>query len=99
MLGMRETRYLSYDKIYSGNTRLKKSRKAGQKQPPQEISGDLFITGGVGTFDGIRYDKYRVFAGNFGILATSIFVHHASPLSLIIPLVQAHKLAIFCIVW
>ena len=61
---MREMGYLRYDKIYSGNTRLKKSQKAGQKQTPQEISGDLFITGGVGTFDGIRYDKYRVFAGN-----------------------------------
>ena len=36
------------------------------------------IPGGVGTFDGIRYDKYRVFAGNFGIFATSIFVHHAA---------------------
>lgn len=53
--------YLRNDKIYSGNTRLKKSRKAGQKQTPQEISGDLFIPGGVGIFDGIRYDKYGVF--------------------------------------
>lgn len=91
--------HLRNDKIYTGNRRLKKSQKAGQKQTPQEFCGDLFIPGGVGTFDSIRYDKYRVFAGNFGILATSIFVHHASPLSLIIPLVQAHKLAIFCIVW
>ena len=44
---VREIRYLRNDKIYSGNTRLKKSRKVGQKQTPQEISGDLFITGGV----------------------------------------------------
>lgn len=91
--------YSSYNKTYSGNTRLKKSQKAGQKQTPQGFCGVLFIPGGVGIFDGIRYDKYRVFAGNFGILATSIFVHHASPLSLIIPLVQAHKLAIFYIIW
>ena len=38
--------YLRYDKTYSGNTRLKKSRKVGQKQTPQGFCGDLFITGG-----------------------------------------------------
>ena len=43
--------YLRYDKTYSGNTRLKKSRKVGQKQTPQGFCGDLFITGGWG---GIR---------------------------------------------
>ncbi len=43
--------YLRNDKIYSGNTRLKKSRKAGQKQTPQEFCEDLFITGGD---EGIR---------------------------------------------
>lgn len=31
--------HLRNDKIYSGNTRLKKSRKAGQKQAPQEFCG------------------------------------------------------------
>ena len=48
---VREMRYLRYDKTYSGNTRLKKSRKVGQKQTPQRFCGDLFITGGWG---GIR---------------------------------------------
>lgn len=38
--------YLRYDKTYSGNTRLKKSRKAGQKQSPQGFCGVLFIPGG-----------------------------------------------------
>lgn len=70
-----------------------------KKNIPWDYHGMSNIPGGVVRFDGIRYDKYRVFAGNFDILATSIFVRHASPLSLIIPLVQAHKLAIFCIVW
>ena len=48
---VREMRYLRNDKTYSGNTRLKKSRKVGQKQTPQEFCGDLFIPGGWG---GIR---------------------------------------------
>ena len=43
--------HLRNDKIYTGNIRLKKSQKAGQKQTPQEISGDLFIPGGD---EGIR---------------------------------------------
>lgn len=43
---VREMRYLRYDKIYTSNIRLKKSRKAGQKQTPQEFCGDLFIPGG-----------------------------------------------------
>ena len=54
---MRKTRYLSYDKTYSGNTRLKKSRKAGQKQTPQEFCGDLCIPGGD---EGIRTLDTRV---------------------------------------
>lgn len=57
--------YLRYDKTYSGNTRLKKSRKVGQKQTPQGFCGDLFITGGVLINDGLRYCVYRVFTGNF----------------------------------
>lgn len=39
-------RYLRYDKTYSGDTRLKKSRKAGQKETPQGFCGVLFIPGG-----------------------------------------------------
>ena len=38
--------HLRNDKIYTGNRRLKKSQKAGQKQTPQEFCGDLFIPGG-----------------------------------------------------
>ena len=53
--------YLRNDKIYSGNTRLKKSRKAGQKQTPQEISGDLFIPGGWGGIP--SHDAYASAAG------------------------------------
>ena len=48
---MWEMGYLRYDKIYSGNTRLKKSRKVGQKQTPQRFCGVLFIPGGD---EGIR---------------------------------------------
>ena len=48
---MRKMGYLRYDKTYSGNTRLKKSRKVGQKQTPQGFCGDLFIPGGD---EGIR---------------------------------------------
>ncbi len=48
---VREMRYLRYDKIYTSNIRLKKSRKVGQKQTPQEFCGDLFIPGGD---EGIR---------------------------------------------
>ena len=58
---MREMGYLRNDKIYSGNTRLKKSRKAGQKQTPQEISGDLFIPGGWGGIP--SHDAYASAAG------------------------------------
>ena len=43
--------YLRNNKIYSGNTRLKKSQKLGQKQTPQGFCGDLFIPGGD---EGIR---------------------------------------------
>ena len=39
--------------------------------------GVFFYCGGVGTFDGIRYDKYRVFTGNFYLFAVSIFARHA----------------------
>lgn len=58
---VREMRYLRYDKIYSGNIRLKKSRKAGQKQTSQEISGDLFIPGGWGGIP--SHDAYASAAG------------------------------------
>ena len=58
---MRKTRYLSYDKIYSGNTRLKKSRKVGQKQTPQGFCGDLFIPGGWGGIP--SHDAYASAAG------------------------------------
>ena len=75
---MREMGYLRNDKTYTSNKRLKKSRKAGQKQAPQEFCGVLFIPGGDGIFDGIRYDKYGVFAGNFYLFAVSIFVHYAT---------------------
>ena len=54
---MREMGYLRNDKIYTGNTRLKKSRKVGQKQTPQEISGDLFITGGARNLLPLAYEK------------------------------------------
>ena len=48
---MRKMGYLRNNKIYSGNTRLKKSQKLGQKQTPQGFCGDLFIPGGD---EGIR---------------------------------------------
>lgn len=54
--------HLRNDKAYSGNTRLKKSRKVGQKQTPQEFCGDLFITGGWG---GIRTPG--------GVASTAVF--------------------------
>lgn len=81
---VREMRYLRYDKIYSGNIRLKKSRKAGQKQTPQRFCGDLFITGGVVTFDGIRYNKYRVFTGNFEHFCTIFGTHRPKSEQIII---------------
>lgn len=62
---MREMGYLRNDKIYSGNTRLKKSRKAGQKQTPQRFCGDLFITGGGGQFYGYLHTAGNL-QGNFG---------------------------------
>ena len=58
---VREMRYLRNDKIYSGNTRLKKSQKAGQKQTPQEFCGDLFIPGGWGGIP--SHDAYASAAG------------------------------------
>ena len=54
---VREMRYLRYDKIYSGNIRLKKSRKAGQKQTPQRFCGDLFITGGARNLLPLAYER------------------------------------------
>ena len=54
---MREMGYLRNDKIYSGNTRLKKSRKAGQKQTPQEFCEDLFITGGARNLLPLAYER------------------------------------------
>ena len=54
---MREIRYLRNNKIYSGNTRLKKSQKAGQKQTPQEFCGDLFITGGARNLLPLAYER------------------------------------------
>ena len=58
---MWEMGYLRYDKIYSGNTRLKKSRKVGQKQTPQGFCGDLFIPGGWGGIP--SHDAYASAAG------------------------------------
>ena len=58
---VRKMGHLRNDKTYSGNTRLKKSRKVGQKQTPQEISGDLFITGGWGGIP--SHDAYASAAG------------------------------------
>ena len=58
---MRKMGYLRYDKTYSGNTRLKKSQKAGQKQTPQRFCGDLFITGGWGGIP--SHDAYASAAG------------------------------------
>lgn len=54
---VREMLYLRYDKIYSGNIRLKKSRKAGQKQTPQRFCGDLFITGGARNLLPLAYER------------------------------------------
>lgn len=65
---VREMRYLRYDKIYTSNIRLKKSRKAGQKQTSQEISGDLFIPGGGGQFYGYLHTTGNL-QGNFAIFA------------------------------
>ena len=67
---MREMGYLRYDKTYSGNTRLKKSRKVGQKQTPQRFCGDLFITGGVGIIYDPAHTKYRDYQGIFVFLLT-----------------------------
>ena len=52
---MRKMGYLRYDKTYSGNTRLKKSRKVGQKQTPQGFCGVLIIPGGVARFYGLLH--------------------------------------------
>ena len=49
--------HLRNDKIYSGNTRLKKSRKVGQKQTPQEFCGDLFIPGGARNLLPLGYER------------------------------------------
>ena len=54
---MREMGYLRYDKTYSGNTRLKKSRKVGQKQTPQGFCGDLFIPGGARNLLPLAYER------------------------------------------
>lgn len=62
---VREMRYLRYDKIYTSNIRLKKSRKAGQKQTSQEISGDLFIPGGGRQFYGLLHTTTGNLQGNF----------------------------------
>ena len=48
---MRKMGYLRYDKTYSGNTRLKKSRKVGQKINSTRILWGLIIPGGD---EGIR---------------------------------------------
>ena len=45
-----------------------------KKRPPL---GACLFSGGVVTFDGIRYDKYRVFTGNFYLFAVSIFTRRA----------------------
>ena len=49
--------YLRNDKIYTGNRRLKKSQKAGQKQTPQEFCGVLFITGGARNLLPLAYER------------------------------------------
>ncbi len=54
---VREIRYLRNDKIYTGNRRLKKSQKAGQKQTPQEFCGVLFITGGTRNLLPLAYER------------------------------------------
>ena len=47
--------------------------KTQQKRPV----GRVLFSGGDGIFDGIRYDKYGVFTGNFYLFAVSIFTRHA----------------------
>jgi len=55
----------------------KTAGNGAKKNIPCDYHGMSNFTGGVGIFDGIRYDKYRVFAGNFHLFAVSIFARRA----------------------
>ena len=56
----------------------KTAGNGAKKNIPWGYHGMSNFPGGVVRFDGIRYDKYRVFAGNFHLFAASIFARHAT---------------------